>query len=290
MGLGQTLGMPIDPSPERSSGSPASLLDHTSACTLVPRYANDLVSTVGGSRLNLEVPTCPGWDLGKLIRHVGTVYRWAGRIVETQAAERLDARTLDLEFPSGPSSEWSDWLRASAVIVSDALDDSVAGTAMWAWGGDQRADFWGRRMVHETAVHLADVLAARGEIAPGWYPGPAWVAADGVDEFFDNLPFSKGGAVAAALPKAGTIHLHATDAESGTGQHPAEWTVDLYPDGFAWTHEHRKGDIAVRGSTEDLLLFVYGRLGPEADGSPSNRFEVFGDRGLLDEWVVAAKT
>jgi uncharacterized protein (TIGR03083 family) len=285
-GGGQNLCMSTDSESLHNSSEPVVPLGHAAACTLVPRYVSDMVGAVEGASLSLPVPTCPGWDLGKLVRHVGTVYRWAGRIVETEAEERLDVRTLDLKFPAGPSNGWAEWLRDSGVVICDALDESTSGTAIWAWGGDQRADFWSRRMVHETAVHLADVLVATGALGPGWYPGSARIAADGIDEFLTNLPYSAAAARGPGLPSNGTIHLHATDADTVAGVHPAEWTIDLGPDGFVWGHEHRKGDVAVRGTIEDLLLFVYGRFGPEFDLLGEPRVEVFGDRDLLGAWLA----
>src|SRR5918999_640216 len=42
-------------------------------------------------------------------------------------------------------------------------------------------------------------------------------------------------------------------------------------------HVHAKGDVAVRATASDLLLLLWNRLGPD-------RFEVFGDTGLLARW------
>jgi hypothetical protein len=49
-----------------------------------------------------------------------------------------------------------------------------------------------------------------------------------------------------------TIHLHGTDGEG-------EWLLTLGPDAFTMTHEHAKGDVALRGSVSDLALLLYGR-------------------------------
>jgi hypothetical protein len=45
-------------------------------------------------------------------------------------------------------------------------------------------------------------------------------------------------------------------------------------------HAHAKGDVAVRGTASDLLLLLWNRAG-------SDRFQVFGDAGLLDRWRAA---
>jgi hypothetical protein len=43
------------------------------------------------------------------------------------------------------------------------------------------------------------------------------------------------------------------------------------------TREHAKGDVAVRGTASDLLLFLWGRL-------PGERLEVLGDASLVGRY------
>jgi hypothetical protein len=43
------------------------------------------------------------------------------------------------------------------------------------------------------------------------------------------------------------------------------------------SHEHGKGDCAVRGSASDLLLYLWTR-------KPASDLEVFGDAALADAW------
>ena len=43
------------------------------------------------------------------------------------------------------------------------------------------------------------------------------------------------------------------------------------------TREHAKGDVAVRGTASDLLLFLWGRL-------PGKNLEVLGDASLLGRY------
>ena len=38
-----------------------------------------------------------------------------------------------------------------------------------------------------------------------------------------------------------------------------EWTITGTGDGIAWSHEHGKGDAALRGSAKDLLLAIVRR-------------------------------
>jgi hypothetical protein len=62
--------------------------------------------------------------------------------------------------------------------------------------------------------------------------------------------------VAALSGVGGSVHLHATDGDG-------EWFIET-GDGLTWTRAHEKGDVAVRGTTSDLLLLVWGRLGTDA--------------------------
>jgi hypothetical protein len=118
-------------------------------------------------------------------------------------------------------------------------------------------------MAQETAMHRRD--ATDGLI-------DADLAVDGIDEmlelFTPRIPEDR----LAGLD--GSIHLHATDTEG-------EWLVRLSPDGISFEHGHAKGDAALRGTAQDLLLWTWNRA-PVDD-----RFEVFGDVDLLETWKTA---
>ena len=124
--------------------------------------------------------------------------------------------------------------------------------------------FWARRQANETAVHRWDAQRAAGAVEPVEHT----LAVDGIDEFFGLIPFWRRESNVRGVGE--TIHLHCTD---GAG----EWLVRLAADAVIVTREHAKGDVAARGSASDLLLFLYGRVGPSA-------LEVFGDASLLDRW------
>ncbi len=74
----------------------------------------------------------------------------------------------------------------------------------------------------------------------------------------------------------GTIHLHATDGD-GTG----EWFIAT-AEGLSWSRSHEKADVAVRGTTSDLLLLLWGRV-------PPDHLEVLGDASVLDRWHAATR-
>jgi hypothetical protein len=161
---------------------------------------------------------------------------------------------------------------------------------MWAWGPDNHVRFWSRRMLHETAVHRVDAELSLG-VEPHIDPA---VAADGIDEFLENLPRSR--------PLRGNgeqLQLVATDQ-------PDHWTITRQPTTFTWTHRHpgrqahpdprtpdpRTPDqpcpepapaptttVTVHATTTDLYLFLWGRRPPT-----DPRLVVTGDPALLTHW------
>ncbi len=79
------------------------------------------------------------------------------------------------------------------------------------------------------------------------------------------------------MPRGLSLHLHATDDGLGpTG----EWTITNDEDGVNWSHDHGKGDAAVRGRAKDLLLATVRRRTTAEAG-----LEVFGDATIWDGWL-----
>jgi uncharacterized protein (TIGR03083 family) len=246
-------------------------MQHLEACALLPSVISASAGAIRGADPATPVPTCPGWDLGKLARHVGMTHRWAAELVRTRATERLDPRTLTLELPADPA-DYADWIDAGGAVLVAALHAADPDDSMWAWGADQHVRFWSRRMLHETVVHTADAMIARGA-EPALEPA---TSVDAVDELLDNLPSAGYFApkVAELRGQGESIHLHCTDIEG-------EWMITLTPAGYTWEHAHGKGTVAVRGSAGDLALLLYGRR--RADDA---RLARFGDLGLLDHWLA----
>ncbi|GGK76634.1 hypothetical protein Sme01_20700 [Sphaerisporangium melleum] len=253
--------------------------DHRSneeLCAALEAEVARLAEVAGGAGLATPVPTCPGWTLGKLLRHVGITHRWAGHIVRERVAAPIRSRDVPVALPAD-DAEYPGWLADGGTALVAALRDAGPAAPAWSWAGEPRfqtSGFWARRMLHETTVHRADA-----EITLGREPRiAADVAVDGVEELLDNLRVA--GWIAgrlAELPGGGErLHFHATDAgEAG------EWTVTLTPGGFTWERGHGKGEVAVRGAAADLLLLLYGRRRPSEP-----RFEIFGDQALLDTWLT----
>jgi uncharacterized protein (TIGR03083 family) len=218
--------------------------------------------------LTAAVPSCPGWDLAKLIGHVGKIHRMALAVISTGALEPAHPSTLE------PAPSDADGLRAyfadSAARLLHDLKTTSPDAPSWNFlGTPQVASFWTRRMAHEHAIHRYDAEHASGDTRPI----PSDVSIDGIDEYFLIANIR-------VLPKkpdfslGGSLHLHATDAEG-------EWmltstTTDIGAN-INVEHGHGKGDAAVRGTASDLLLGLWGRI----DLQDTSRFEHFGDSTVI---------
>jgi uncharacterized protein (TIGR03083 family) len=224
------------------------------------------------------VPSCPGWDLGDLAWHLGTVWERWGRIVSEQVTTLEGVQ--DLGRPDRPSDDLLiDWVTAAHTSMFSALAGAPDDTEVWTWTGANRSARWvERRMTQETAVHRWDAATAVG--VP--YDIPTAVAADGIDEF---LMWFAGRRVSdAAVPVGGSVHLHCTDTDSEVSEGAddrtraiGEWTVTrLDETGIEFTRAHAKGDAAVRGRADDLLLWLWRRDAGEV--------EILGDVGVAERF------
>jgi uncharacterized protein (TIGR03083 family) len=211
-----------------------------------------------------RVPTCPEWDVAELGRHTSQAHRWA--LANITAGGTTRPARVDAPGPSDPA-ELAAWMREGAAELARLVTaDPDAPT--WTLGGPGRAAFWARRQAHETAVHRWDgqaAAAAAGGPAPD--PVEADLAVDGIEEAFEMAGFMVRRGTETP---AGSCHLHRTDG-------PGEWMLRGGDGRIDVTHEHGKGDCAVRGSASDLLLYLWTR-------KPASELEVFGDPGLAAAW------
>ncbi|MEW2414688.1 maleylpyruvate isomerase family mycothiol-dependent enzyme [Streptomyces sp. NPDC046866] len=236
------------------------------------------VSVVKAADLSTPVPTCPGWTLADLTRHTGSVHRWFSELLRLRIQQPPTSRDVELRLPAH-SEGYPDWLAESAAEAAAVFAATDLEAPMWAWGVDQHARFWVRRMLFETLVHRADA-----ELALGLPPHiDRALAVDGIDEFLTNLPFASSFAPRTARLRAPhrTIRFSSADADR-------DWLVGLRPDGFALVAddaEHRTADTetdaTVLGAAADLLLLLYGRLDRRSDA-----FQLLGDQGLLAHWFT----
>ena len=236
-------------------------MDYREFVATLSSEGDAFVTAARHAGVEAPVPPCPDWTVADLCAHVGRLHRWAGEIVRLRPAPAGRDWRDRIQPPSGPAL--IDFVVEGLAAFVDVLDAARPGDACWTWVDVQNVGFWARRQAHEIAIHRWDAQSASGE------PDPIerTLAIDGIQELFDIRPFRPGG------PPPGhgeTIHLHCTDGEG-------EWLARFEPEGAVVTHEHAKGDVAVRGTASDLLLLMWGRITPD-------RVEVFGDESLLTGW------
>jgi uncharacterized protein (TIGR03083 family) len=242
------------------TGADMSERDYLSAVTSDTRLMLDLVRNHPGQ----AVPTCPGWDIARLVGHTSRVHRMATLVVREQRTDR----PAPTDTPPPPES--ADDL---PTYVSTGLDELISvlvsvapSSPAWNMAGEPAvASFWHRRMCHETFVHRADAELAAGRPVTSIETN---LSIDGVDEFFMMFR-SRVLPQHPSVSLGGSLHLHATDG-------PGEWMIHLENGHLTLEHGHAKGDAAVRGTAMDLLLAVWGRY-----SFFDSRFEQFGNQDVV---------
>ncbi|QLE75734.1 maleylpyruvate isomerase family mycothiol-dependent enzyme [Streptomyces rectiverticillatus] len=242
--------------------------------TAVAAETAAFIATVKGADPATPVPSCPGWTLADLTRHTGSVHRWFTVLLSRRIQQPPTSREVDLRLPEQPDG-YPDWLATGAAEAAQVFATTDPDAPMWAWGLDQHARFWVRRMLFETLVHRADA-----ELALGLSPHIDRVlAVDGIDEFLTNLPFASFFAPGTAELRGPdrTIRFGCTDGDD-------DWLIRLRPDGFGpvtGDARSRTADATVRGTAADLLLLLYGRRDRDSDA-----FQLLGDQDLITHWFT----
>ncbi|MFI8388403.1 maleylpyruvate isomerase family mycothiol-dependent enzyme [Streptomyces sp. NPDC085540] len=207
------------------------------------------------------VPTCPGWRVTDLLRHTGSVHRWATAYV----AER---RLEPVGFPDAPElvgGELLAWFREGHADLVRTLNEAPADVQCWTFlptAPPSPVAFWARRQAHETAVHRMDAEAALGVLFSAVEPE---FAEDGVDELLTGFHARPRSRVRTAEPKV--VRVRAAD----TG---AVWTVHLSA-APARTVRGDTGEVAdceLTGEAAWLYAALWNRTpvaGPGVTGDPA---------------------
>ena len=165
-----------------------------------------------GAAASLErpVPTCPGWTIGELLGHLGSVERWVAATL---------ASGVDADEPPAPAGARAGarWFLDGADGFLDAIDAIEPDAPCWGFDLDRQTQAsWLRRQAHEHAIHRFDAEAALGRSdAPD-----AALAVDGVDEVV-SVMLPRQLRLGRVDPDAiEPVRLRATEAVA-----PGEWMV-----------------------------------------------------------------
>jgi uncharacterized protein (TIGR03083 family) len=221
----------------------------------VQREGEALLSHAQRAGLGASVPSCPGWEVADLLRHVTRVHRWAtGYLVHG-----YDQRVPHHEEGGQGSPLGEDEIVGRAAEAHAGLVRALLGAPpdlqCWAFlPASSPRGFWARRQAHETAVHRADAELAAG--APVSAVGPA-TAADGLDELLFGFLARPSRAGSPTPDDQGVVALHATD-------HPGRWSVHIGTQGARALKGGSSGpaaDLTVTGPASALYFLAWNRTG-----------------------------
>ncbi|GGC57532.1 hypothetical protein GCM10011410_07540 [Hoyosella rhizosphaerae] len=223
------------------------------------------------------VPTLGDWSVEDVVRHTAKMHLWAMEMLRRTPSDQAP-RLREIPDISAGASCILEYERAVTGLV-ELFDSRDFAEPALTFAEPATVGWWLRRQAHETTVHRFDIDAARGvESAPADPP----VAADGVDEWcYLMVPralkhyVAKHGGVPAELAGR-TVHIHGTDTDH------AEWMLTISDDDVTVTREHGKGDVAIRGTAQDLLLTLWRR-------QPLDTVQMFGDAELAHRLLEAVR-
>ncbi|MFK4101981.1 maleylpyruvate isomerase family mycothiol-dependent enzyme [Streptomyces sp. NPDC019531] len=255
------------------------LLGFDEYCAAIVAQTDLLARHAAGADPAAAVPTCPGWDLGRLLRHVGGDHRWAEEIVRTRATEPIDDGSVNdpAAYADLDDTTLGDWLAEGATALADTLRAAGPEVRVWTPADedlvDQSAMFWARRMTYETLLHRADATLVTG----AEFVVEERLAGDAVEEWleFSTVPEAYGPlpGVPDLLGPGRALHLDAGRA--------GEWRLDLTGERPSWRRGSGGAVVSVHGRVPDLLLFLYAR--------PAPGIVTRGDSELLDLWLQRSR-
>jgi uncharacterized protein (TIGR03083 family) len=222
--------------------------------------------------LDAKVPTCPAWDVRKLVAHQGMVHRWAAANLRRER----DHKTSDSRAAAEAAPDLLEWFAAGL----DGLLDTVKATAedakamVFLNGAPPPRRFWARRQAHETTIHSIDAVSAmlgRWPTAAEVSIAPA-VAADGIDELLTGFVTRGKGSLHA--DGGYTLLVRAED----TGH---AWTLRI-SDGPVLTTVGQSGtpDAVFAGSAVQLYLSLWNR---------ADEISITGRDDLVAQWRKAVR-
>jgi uncharacterized protein (TIGR03083 family) len=231
--------------------------------------AGRVAAVAASGPLDAAVAGCPGWDVRDLVVHLGSVHQRARTAAATAAEPAGDDWFVVPPDADAGAEDLAAWYGAAARSLVDTLAGLDPQAPTWhMFPADPVVGVWLRRQAQETSLHRWDAEDAVGAAAP---IDPA-LAADGIDEYFGMMLARRVARDGITLP-ASSLHVHCTDTAG-------EWTVQDVDGALRCTREHRKGDAALRGGAQDLLLALWGR--PVPDGA----VDVVGDDAAASAWLA----
>lgn len=224
-----------------------------------------MVAVAEEAGFDAKTPTCPTWDIRKLLLHTGEVHRWATAVVAGKYTS-LAKVPKDTRGPLPTDDKIVEWFRDGVVALIHALataDPSVAYDAFLADPPTPRLLFWARRQAMEISIHRVDAESAVGRCTAF----PPKLAADGIDEFVTGFITRGKGAVHRETPQ--TIGIEPSDVAE-------RWVITISEGPIVTERAARKADCTLTGPASDIFVALWNRPATEA-------LTVMGDTSLITD-------
>jgi uncharacterized protein (TIGR03083 family) len=135
-------------------------LSYDRYCSEIVTQTRLLRSVVAGADLGVAVPSCPGWSLGQLLRHVGAGHRYAATVVSTRATQSPpdDELRNPVRRSDDTAVSLGDWLVDGAILLADSLREAGPDARMWTAVPDQPVVFWARPQMFDFHPEQRELL------------------------------------------------------------------------------------------------------------------------------------
>lgn len=219
------------------------------------------------------VAACPGWDVFQLVAHLGQTHAWAATVNRDGGPVWPGTDVPGSRDPS----EVSRWYAERASDLVHLLGTVDPAEPCWNFSGvHQTRGFWPRRHVHETRIHLVDLVTAVGG-SSALLPGGVEHAADGVSEVFEV--FRPRQAVRGfPMELTAPVTVVADDARRAWRLTPVEGGLPDFAEA-AYTAGPPDGDH-VRADAFTLHRLLWKR-------ATADDVEIGGDAGRVRRWLAS---
>ena len=217
------------------------------------------VDVVRSAPLDAEVPSCPGWTLADLTRHMAYIHRWVLLAVVTR--DRPQAEEVAAP-PGSTNDELAAWLDDGVRKLVRTLEAQEPDAPTWhPFAAPMVAGVWPRRQAQETMIHRWDAENAAGVVTP---LDPE-IAADGILEYFELIVPRVVDRDRRTAPR-GVLRIECPDVGFVcTVSSAASVDVEL-GDGVTSTP-----DATLRADAQDVLLGLWRRVPIQTDHPPLAR-------------------
>lgn len=212
----------------------------------------DRFREVAAKDLDAPVPSCPGWSVADLVRHVAVVY--------LHKVECLRQGRAPEPWPpdeSATAEPFALFDRAWPGLRAELVARPPESAAYTWYEPDQTTRFWLRRMAQETVIHRIDAELA---LRTGIQPVPDDLAVDGIDEV---LVVFLAYQSKTWCEDFGADLAEADDRPVLVSAGGAGWLVRATPSGVSVEAGIGSGlvaaDAAVRGEPGAMLRWLWGR-------------------------------